>query len=60
MEDLEDIYRFYQGENWSPNGEARDLIESKGLHHTSLSVGDVVELDDGSRYICDNVGWNKL
>lgn len=31
-----------QGENWSPNGEARDLIRSLGLHHTSMSVGDVL------------------
>src|SRR5665213_1961412 len=31
------IYDVMQGEDWSPNGEARDLIKSKGLDHTSLS-----------------------
>jgi hypothetical protein len=34
-----------QGENWSPQGEARDLIASKGLSHTSFSVGDIVQID---------------
>jgi len=59
-EDLEEIFTWYQARNWSPNGEARELIKSKGLRHTSLHVGDIVEFDDGTRYICDNVGWNKL
>jgi hypothetical protein len=36
-----------QGEVWSPNGEARGLIEAKGLLHTSMSVGDVVVGPDG-------------
>jgi hypothetical protein len=40
--DLEWIYRHMQGEVWSPNGEARDLIMSKGLAHTSMSVGDII------------------
>lgn len=40
--DLEDCYVKMQGENYSPNGEARDLIESLGLWHTSMSVNDVV------------------
>jgi hypothetical protein len=35
-----------QGENWSPSGEARDLIRDKGLRHTSMSVGDVL-IDEG-------------
>jgi hypothetical protein len=36
------IFHHFQGEVWSPNGEARDLIRSKGLEHTSMSVGDVI------------------
>jgi len=39
---LEALYRQMQGENWSPNGEARELIENKGLNHTSMRVGDVI------------------
>ena len=39
---LERVFYEMQGEMWSPNGEARELIESKGLHHTSMSIGDVI------------------
>lgn len=31
-----------QAERWSPNGEAREIIRSAGLAHTSMSVGDVL------------------
>lgn len=41
---LEQLFHDMQGEIWSPNGEARGLIERKGLRHTSMSVGDVVEI----------------
>jgi len=39
--DLEQVFYQMQGEVWSPRGEARGLIASKGLQHTSMSVGDV-------------------
>jgi len=35
-------FHLMQGENWSPNGEARGLIERKGLQHTSMSTGDII------------------
>lgn len=41
-EDLEQVYMKMQGEMWSPEGEARNLIESRGLNHTSMSVGDLI------------------
>ena len=47
MTDKESIFREMQGEFWSPEGEARDLIRKKGLVHTSMSVNDVVKI--GSR-----------
>jgi hypothetical protein len=32
-----------QAENWSPNGEARELIQPPCTRgHTSMSVGDVI------------------
>lgn len=40
--DLEVIFMNFQGENWSPNGEANELIRSLSLRHTSMSVGDIV------------------
>jgi hypothetical protein len=56
---LEDIFRKMQGEVWSPNGEARVLIESKGLAHTSMSVGDVV-VADGHVHMVDSHGFLEL
>jgi len=32
-----------QGENWSPDGEARDYIEALEVQHTSMMVGDIIE-----------------
>lgn len=42
----DDVACLMQGENWSPNGEARDLIRSLGLCHTSFMAGDVVQIGD--------------
>jgi len=56
---LEDAFRRMQGEIWSPNGEARDLIESKGLSHTSMSVGDVAMID-GKAFVVASFGFEPL
>jgi hypothetical protein len=39
---LEAIFVAMQGENWSPEGEARELIRKSGASHTSMSVGDLI------------------
>lgn len=57
--DPEEIFEMMQAFNWSPNGEAHDLIQSKGLHHTSMSVGDVVEIGD-TYYFVDRNGFIEL
>jgi len=54
---LEEVFMKMQADEWSPNGEARPLIEELGLHHTSMSVGDVAMNEDGCFYQCDMVGW---
>ncbi len=36
------VFGMMQGERWSPKGEARRMIRELGLHHTSMSVGDVM------------------
>ena len=60
-EPLEKAYHRMQGEVWSPNGEARDLISSKGLQHTSMSVGDViVNKDSGEVYVVAQFGFDWL
>lgn len=57
---LEDIFHTMQGEVWSPNGEAKPLILSKGLRHTSMSVGDVVVTEDGTVFVVDMIGFKPL
>jgi len=56
----ENVFAQMQGEVWSPNGEARELIASLGLHHTSMSIGDVVQHGDGVHWMCAHLGWKRL
>lgn len=58
-DNIEDAYWKMQGENWSPNGEARPLITRLGLHHTSMSVGDVIEYQNQFWQV-DYSGWNPV
>lgn len=44
--DMDTIMCLMQGECWSQYGEARDLIKSKGLYSTSMSTGDIIEIDN--------------
>lgn len=58
---LDDCFFKSQGEYWSPNGEANSLIDSLGLKHTSMSVGDVIQnLKNNRYYEVDNVGFRQL
>ena len=57
---LDEVYRMMQGENWSPQGEARPLIERLHLSHTSLSIGDVVWAENGHYWVCNFRGWTLL
>lgn len=49
---LEKLFWEFQGENWSPFGEANNLIKSKGLFHTSMSVGDVIKIRHSYYVVC--------
>lgn len=53
------LFGMLQGEVWSPGGEANKLIRSKGLRHTSMSVGDVIVVGKKG-YMVDMVGWETL
>ncbi len=60
---LDAAWRAMQGENWSygdAQAEAQALIESKGLSHTSMCVGDIIVDDQGVAHIVDNMGWSQL
>jgi len=62
--DWQSLYGALQGDFWSPNGEARELILSKGLSHTSMSVGDVLVVQHPDRatetWMCASTGWRQL
>ena len=57
---LDDAWRQMQAEYWSPQGEARPLLEHLGLCHTSMSVGDVIRDEDGTYWECLDLGWRPL
>jgi len=55
----EKIFGLLQGEIWSPNGEANNLIDKSGSKHTSMSVGDIIEMN-GKFYMADIRGFKEL
>lgn len=55
--ELEDVWIALQGENWSERGEARGLIQGLGLHHTSMSVGDVLVDPNVGTAVVDHFGF---
>ncbi len=58
---LEEVFHIMQGEIWSPQGEARDLIRALGLHHTSMSVGDVIyDTEAQKAYGVDRIGFKEM
>lgn len=57
---LDKVYRDMQGENWSPQGQAAAILRRRGVHHTSMSVGDVAVLENGSAWECADTGWHRI
>ena len=59
LTDRDEIFADLQGDEWSPEGEARPLISGKGLHHTSMSVGDIMKIGDKVIFV-DAWGFAEL
>lgn len=55
----DEAWQKMQGEFWSPKGEANGLIAGLGLDHTSMDIGDVVEID-GVWYKVEATGFSVL
>jgi len=56
----EQVFAWMQGEIWSPNGEARSLIESiEGVQHTSMMVSDIVQIDK-KIFVCAAYGFVEV
>lgn len=60
-ESYDEVFHNMQGEIWSPNGEARGLIQALDLGHTSMSVGDIThDVVNNEWWICKSIGWEQL
>lgn len=51
----DEVLRLMQGEVWSPNGEAFEMIDALGLTHTTIRDGDVIQI--GNRYLLVDGGF---
>jgi hypothetical protein len=56
---LNKVYRMMQGEEWSPNGEARTMLQRKGIGHTSMYIGDIV-ISNSKVMMADRSGFVEL
>ena len=56
----EDALSRMRAENWSPNDEALDLLKSKGLQHTTMTIGDVLVGESDAVYIVTGIGFSLL
>jgi hypothetical protein len=54
----EDALSRMRAENWSPNGEALDLLKSKGLQHTTMTIGDVLVDESDAVYLVTGIGFS--
>ena len=57
---LDELWIALQGENWSPFGEANNLIRSLELQHTSMSVGDCFKLPNDEVWQVASAGFEKI
>ena len=61
MTNLNEIFHKLQGDFWSPHGEARELIKSLELYHTSMSVGDIIRFKKKDKaFIVKSVGFQEI
>ena len=56
----EDALSRMRAENWSPNGEAPDLLQSKGLQHATMTIGDVLVDESDAVYLVTGIGFSLL
>ncbi len=57
---LSRVFEAMQGERWSPTGEARELIQTLGLMHTSMSAGDIIRFNDNETYLVGARGFVRV
>jgi hypothetical protein len=58
---LDAVYSYMQAHHWAQDYRVTNaLLESKGLCHTSMSVGDVIKASGGQYWVVADVGFKKL
>lgn len=58
-DDAEDVYSIMQAEAWDPEGKSKQMLNSVGVDHASMNVGDVVIVNDVA-YFADIEGFKEL
>lgn len=58
-EDAEMAFALMQGDYWSPVGTANEWLRSLGLDHTSMFVGDVIDIN-GQLLFVEVEGFSAL
>jgi hypothetical protein len=60
IENMNYAFGVMQAERWSPNGEARELLDRIGtVHHTSMSVGDMIQMGKDF-FVVENFGFYHI
>ncbi|HEV2160297.1 hypothetical protein [Bradyrhizobium sp.] len=59
-DDRENVLHRMRANIWSPNGEALDLLRSKGLEHTTMTIGDVLVDESDAVYLVTALGFSRL
>lgn len=58
---LESVFLQMQGENWNSDGVANDWLRRCEVGHSSMSVGDVVEvIPEQKFYVVANFGFEEV
>ena len=55
----DDMWALFNDEEYNPLISHQDIIEKSGLRHTSMSIGDVVEIDK-TKFIVTSSGWRII
>jgi hypothetical protein len=59
--DNHQIFEYFNiGEGLTSSGAQAKIRSTPDLHHTSMSVGDVLMREDDKCYLCENLGWREL
>jgi hypothetical protein len=56
----EEIFAYFNIGDGITESFANKIRSTPDLHHTSMSIGDVIMTDDNKVYVCSNYGWNEL